>query len=400
MAVSVLNAWVGEGDYPTNGLSLAASAGSNRVGILVLTGEINNDAGGRVAVSSVTWGGQTCVQQSTASAGTTGAYNDCVEIWTLNEDGVAAMSGSAITVTWLNFNGDGTFGTGGIGPFGNGKVMAAFYQDVDQANINSASNGNDTGQDTSTAIDLPMGVIDTDLDEQVIVGGVSGQGTTADDFDGETGWVTEQQLLGATNDHNGAIFTRDSQANDDALNVTFSVASVNRIALCSISLGAAAAGDFPIDALPAAFVITGIAEINEIGLPVDPDAFVLTGVLTGIENIDFGAVPASFVLTGIDTAHEVDFPAGAGIFTITGLAAILEFLIFNQEGFRWRNDDGTEITATWRQLQDIKDSVDKGDIVRARFLIDALGDQPSSAFQVDYKETLDPDIEYRKVEVE
>ena len=68
-----------------------------------------------------------------------------------------------------------------------------------------------------------------------------------------------------------------------------------------------------------------------------------------------------------------------------------------QEGYRWRNDDGSESTATFRQLQDVDDSIAKEINVRLRTLIDATGDPASEQYQIEYKEDADPDIEYRKV---
>ena len=68
-----------------------------------------------------------------------------------------------------------------------------------------------------------------------------------------------------------------------------------------------------------------------------------------------------------------------------------------QEGYRWRNDDGSEAAATFRQLQDVDDSIAKEINVRLRALIDATGDPASEQYQIEYKEDADPDVEYRKV---
>lgn len=70
-----------------------------------------------------------------------------------------------------------------------------------------------------------------------------------------------------------------------------------------------------------------------------------------------------------------------------------------QEGYRWRNDDGSESTATFRQLQDVDDSIAKGINVRLRALIDAIGDPASEQYQIEYKEDADPDVEYRKIKL-
>ena len=69
----------------------------------------------------------------------------------------------------------------------------------------------------------------------------------------------------------------------------------------------------------------------------------------------------------------------------------------DQEGFRFRNDDGSESAATWKQLQDVDDSVAKATNTRLRVLLDSTGDPGSEQFQLEYKETADGTIEYRKV---
>jgi hypothetical protein len=68
-----------------------------------------------------------------------------------------------------------------------------------------------------------------------------------------------------------------------------------------------------------------------------------------------------------------------------------------QEGFRWRNDDGTEIGASWRQNQDVDDSIGKNTNIRLRLVIDARGDPDAAQFQLEYKESSDPASEWRKV---
>lgn len=68
-----------------------------------------------------------------------------------------------------------------------------------------------------------------------------------------------------------------------------------------------------------------------------------------------------------------------------------------QEGFRWY-DDGTESGSSARQNQDVNDpGVPKETTVQLRTLLDATGDPDSEQFQLEYKETADPDAEYRKV---
>ena len=79
-------------------------------------------------------------------------------------------------------------------------------------------------------------------------------------------------------------------------------------------------------------------------------------------------------------------PAAAG-------AATLE-----QAGFRFRNDDGSEALATWRQNQDVNDTVNQEETFRLRFLIQGVNDPAASQFQLEYKDAGDPDSEYKVIE--
>jgi len=77
---------------------------------------------------------------------------------------------------------------------------------------------------------------------------------------------------------------------------------------------------------------------------------------------------------------------------LAGAAATIE-----QEGFRFRNDDGSESAATWRQTQDVDDTIAKDTNFRLRFLLSATGDPVTSKFQVEYKETSAEDTRWRKI---
>jgi hypothetical protein len=68
-----------------------------------------------------------------------------------------------------------------------------------------------------------------------------------------------------------------------------------------------------------------------------------------------------------------------------------------QEGYRFRNDDGSESAATWRQTQDTVDTVAKSTNIRLRVLINATGDPATKQYQLEYKEASDGAAEWRKV---
>lgn len=58
-----------------------------------------------------------------------------------------------------------------------------------------------------------------------------------------------------------------------------------------------------------------------------------------------------------------------------------------QEGFRWRNDNGSEITATWRQNQDVDDTIAIETNIRLRVLINATSDPATKQYKLQYKRT-------------
>jgi hypothetical protein len=57
----------------------------------------------------------------------------------------------------------------------------------------------------------------------------------------------------------------------------------------------------------------------------------------------------------------------------------------DQEGFRFRNDDGNETTASWKANQDAQVTAATGTPFRVRFLVNATGDPASTAYQLEYR---------------
>lgn len=68
-----------------------------------------------------------------------------------------------------------------------------------------------------------------------------------------------------------------------------------------------------------------------------------------------------------------------------------------QEGFRFRNDDGSESAATWRQNQDVDDTTAKTTPVRLRVLTDVTGDPPSGDARLIFKRDDEDDTQWRTV---
>lgn len=82
------------------------------------------------------------------------------------------------------------------------------------------------------------------------------------------------------------------------------------------------------------------------------------------------------------TLTVADLTSGASLDGITVSPLLLE-----QEGFRFRNDDGRESAATWLANQDTSVELQPGDKVRLRFVINGSGDYGPAQFQLEYKKT-------------
>lgn len=76
-------------------------------------------------------------------------------------------------------------------------------------------------------------------------------------------------------------------------------------------------------------------------------------------------------------------------------AAFTEISPIEQEGFRFRNDDGSESAATWMQNQDTDASQSKNTNVRLRTVLDTPADPVSIPFRLEYKKSTDS--VYKKV---
>lgn len=87
--------------------------------------------------------------------------------------------------------------------------------------------------------------------------------------------------------------------------------------------------------------------------------------------------------------------AGVGITPAIGalaLAGLLAFTAFlEQEGFRWRADDGSESGASWLAGQDVSITRGKTTNTRLRAVVDTRGDSPSTAHKLQYRKQGDPE---------
>lgn len=81
--------------------------------------------------------------------------------------------------------------------------------------------------------------------------------------------------------------------------------------------------------------------------------------------------------------------------TLDEFFSILSFVVGR---FRWRNDDGTEATATWLQSENTNTSRSININTRLRIQVDTGGDTGSTQFALQWRKVGDPDWEWRDVQ--
>ena len=119
---------------------------------------------------------------------------------------------------------------------------------------------------------------------------------------------------------------------------------------------------------------------------------IVAGTSEAIHESAYSVPGAATVLGYSENIYESSY-------TSTGLADVVGVspAVYDLEGFRFRSDDGTEITASWIAAQDIGISQDKGAVVRLRVLVNVSGDPDSDALTLQYREVGGGDNDWRKV---
>jgi hypothetical protein len=86
-----------------------------------------------------------------------------------------------------------------------------------------------------------------------------------------------------------------------------------------------------------------------------------------------------------DGIHSQCTLAGASNWTCDILAfkSVAGGPTLEQEGFRFRNDDGNEAAATWLDSQDTNITRAKNTNTRLRMLLNATGDPPANAYRIE-----------------
>src|SRR3990172_8107240 len=146
-SVQLIGSWA-------TGLSHAAPGGSNRALVFIAGNEHGASA---ATLSSVTFGGQPLTKVNDVTVGTTTTAR--VEIWILNEAGIAAASGSTFVPTWSASPNTPMY-------------SHAFFSGADQATPVGAQATNSTA--SSTPNPITTSVLANNSGDMIVVGAVSG----------------------------------------------------------------------------------------------------------------------------------------------------------------------------------------------------------------------------------
>lgn len=120
-------------------------------------------------------------------------------------------------------------------------------------------------------------------------------------------------------------------------------------------------------------------------------SFVETGAYPG-DGAQYGAYGGYHADAGAIATYAVGVTAPAGqTYSIAALevkgSAVA--ITAEQEGYRWRNDDGSESAATWKVAQDTTTNLVAGQTARLRFVVNTTGDTPTERFKLQYRKVGD-----------
>lgn len=243
------------------------------------------------------------------------------------------------------------------------------------------------------------------------IGAVAGGGTTYE----ETGSGTsELSTLGADADtfiDSGLVSSAVSETGADAttftdVGYTTSVLTIGGArAIVYGKTGGAVSGlsASGTQSRAATYIETGAAIATSSIFGADVDVYVEASAINsaayaaGTEAAtytDSGYALAAAAIGGADAVTFTDAGYGLSGITATGTAISITGVATTQEGYRWRNDNGSESAATWAADQDAVLSAPLGK-KRIRMLIDATGDPDTAQYQLEYRKV--GDTEWLKV---
>lgn len=125
-------------------------------------------------------------------------------------------------------------------------------------------------------------------------------------------------------------------------------------------------------------------------------AFTATGGATSRASYDAGALSLEAMLqvedsqaAGTNSATATYSVSGGWVALVGSFKTAPVVATLDQEGFRFRNDDGSETTATWQAAQDTTVTLVPDQTVRLRALINGTNDPSSQSFKLQYRKVGD-----------
>lgn len=120
-----------------------------------------------------------------------------------------------------------------------------------------------------------------------------------------------------------------------------------------------------------------------------------------------GASANAAIATATKTLTAQASPENPGTFTVAGTFNHASATVVirtgtgafttEQEGYRWRNDDGSESGATWMAAQDTTTNVPVSQTKRLRTIVNADGNPTSQAVKLQYRKQGDPTSEWETI---
>jgi hypothetical protein len=215
--VSILDGWVVDGSYATQDATFNVSAGTDRLVLVALSAEKNQN--GPISVTSVSLGDQVLTEIFDFAVGSSSAYHDVHWLGYLPEAQIAARTGSALTIEYANSPSD---------PFDQAKIHYGSYVNVDQTMPIA-----DFGSNLSTsASSLQLGsAIMAGNGDKIVAFNVLGQHynpglSTA-------GYIEVTQSIGATNGHSSGVYHRNATSATTE-NPTFTSSTGTRMAVSAV----------------------------------------------------------------------------------------------------------------------------------------------------------------------
>ena len=143
--------------------------------------------------------------------------------------------------------------------------------------------------------------------------------------------------------------------------------------------------------ITAATVVPDQADFKEVNLPVSAVATVGITTVVHRKELALAAPVIAAVTTPTDQADFKDLTlltSAVATVTCTDVPGTPEAQVL-QDSFRWRNDDGSQTTATWAAALNTNVTVAPGVSTRLRVLLDSTAPPPAATYKLYFKKSTD-----------